>query len=701
MKRTTDPKAVLPAPKLLLPVPHSKQLELELYRRIFNSATDAIAIIDAHGYYLQQNPAHARLTGYSDTDLVNQTPALHLGKEAFARIGEELARKGSFYGELPIRNKQGEQRVVELSAFTMQGADGRVLCHVGVKRDVTERKRADAELKARLEQQAAVARLGQQALAGQELGALMQDAVSSVATRLQCDYGKLLELLPGGQQFLLRAGFGWKEGLVGCAIVDASSESQAGYTLHSSSPVVVENLASETRFQGTALLHEHQVASGMSVLVCVHGRPWGVLTTHSKQRRKFSEHDVNFLVAVSNVLAAAIERRQSEEALRQSEARFRRAQRAANLGAYEWDLRTDHVFWSEPLPGMEHLAKDQSFEAWIEHVHPEDRERVRGAINQALCDGSEFEISMRVTNQAGEMVWVATRGQAFMAGGRPVRVAGVIMDVTARKQAEEWLQRSEKLAMIGRLAASIAHEINNPLESVTNLLYLIERQPGLGSPAREYARLASEELSRVSHVSRQTLGFYRESSSAVAVSLSVLLDDVVRLCARKLHARRIVVRREYRLHQEVELYPNEIRQVFSNLLMNAFEASYEGGVIIVRTERAVDWRQPQVRGIRIVVADCGHGIAAQDFRRIFEPFFSTKGEKGTGLGLWVSKGLIQKREGSLRVRSSTHPERHGTVFTVFLPEAKAMSRAGEAPIRGRKENLTAGGAPQTEAAASD
>jgi PAS domain S-box-containing protein len=445
--------------------------------------------------------------------------------------------------------------------------------------------------------------------------------------------------------------------------------------------VVTEDLNSETRYNDSAL-RDRNITSGMSVIVPVGGRPWGVLAANTVQKRSFTSDDVNFLLAVANILAAAIERKQSEEALqrteqalRQSDARFRQAQRSASIGAYDWNLQTGKVYWSEELPVLRGLAPDFASPSWLQHVHPDDRTRVISTLKRAAEEGTEFDLEIRMVRDDGSLVWVVNRGQTLFENGHPTHVTGVIMDVTARQLAVERMQRSEKLAMIGRLAASIAHEINNPLESVTNLLYLIEHHPHLDPEIHKYARVAGSELARVAHISRQTLGFYRESAQPVPVRLPELLDDIIRLYSRKLERKRVRVVREYELDGEVCLYPAEIRQVFSNLLMNAFEAVAEEGVITIRARRSSPWSGRPMAGVRITVCDNGHGIEAQHRRRIFEPFFTTKGEKGTGLGLWVTSGLVQKHGGSIRLRTSTQPDRHGTVFSAFLPVAELDTSA--------------------------
>jgi hypothetical protein len=176
-----------------------------------------------------------------------------------------------------------------------------------------ELRRSEQEIRAHAYQQQAVAELGQRALASADLQSFMQDTVESVAEVLEVEYSKVLELLPGGEGLLLRAGVGWEEGLVDRATVGSGSDSQAGYTLLSEEPVIVEDLRSEGRFGGPPLLHEHGVVSGMSVIISLGGQPFGVLGAHTRERREFTDDDVNFLRAVANVLAAAIERERAEE----------------------------------------------------------------------------------------------------------------------------------------------------------------------------------------------------------------------------------------------------------------------------------------------------------------------------------------------------------------------------------------------------
>lgn len=248
-----------------------------------------------------------------------------------------------------------------------------------------------------------------------------------------------------------------------------------------------------------------------------------------------------------------------------------------------------------------------------------------------------------------------------------------------RLQAEEALRNSEKLAATGRLAATIAHEINNPLESLTNLLYLIESDRSLSIRGRRYACAAEQEIKRTAHITKQMLAFHRQSANPVDICLPELLDAVVELYGTKIEQKGITVRKQYERGTTIKGFPAELRQVFANLVGNAIEAVAQRGVIKLHAFASREWSNVGRLGVRIVVADNGAGISPETRRRLFEPFVTTKGERGTGLGLWVSSGIVQKHEGSIRVHSSIRSGRSGTCFSVFLPErvaGTAMSAHG-------------------------
>jgi len=247
-------------------------------------------------------------------------------------------------------------------------------------------------------------------------------------------------------------------------------------------------------------------------------------------------------------------------------------------------------------------------------------------------------------------------------------------DNSARKQAEEALLRSEMLASAGRMAASIAHEINNPLEAIMNTLYLARNTANVSVEAHEYLDIADGELMRIAHITRQTLGFYREFSAATSNSTSNLIGSVVNLLKAKIRANGANVQQQCEETLQVMGIAGELRQVLANLLANSLDAVGQDCRIVLRASPCVDPNNGRQR-IRITVADSGHGMGAATAKQIFDPFFTTKGTVGTGLGLWVCKQLVEKNGGSLRVRSTTEGRRRGTTFSVMFPRGPATSIA--------------------------
>lgn len=256
------------------------------------------------------------------------------------------------------------------------------------------------------------------------------------------------------------------------------------------------------------------------------------------------------------------------------------------------------------------------------------------------------------------------------AKGEIVGASAITRDISAQKQSEEAVRRSEKLATAGRLAASIAHEINNPLEAIVNLLYLARHD---SSQAEQYLTMAEEEVGRIARLAQQTLGFVRDTSSPGSMDPAVIMDEILQLYSRKLEGGKIRVSRRYRNSYEISGYSGELRQLLANLLVNAVDAMAEGGSLQVRVAASRHWSDGR-EGIRITVADNGSGIPRENLRRIFEPFYTTKKDSGTGLGLWVSRGIVQKHGGSIRVRSRVDGPTTGTVFSVFLPHRYEVSR---------------------------
>lgn len=260
--------------------------------------------------------------------------------------------------------------------------------------------------------------------------------------------------------------------------------------------------------------------------------------------------------------------------------------------------------------------------------------------------------------------WRVNYSPVFNEDGSVRAISTASIEITNQKKAEAALIQSEKLAAVGRLASSISHEINNPLEAITNLLYLIALDDDLPSALRNYVNMAQSELGRVSQIATQTLRFHRQAVAPTYVTAQELITAVARLYTGRLANSHIKVDARYDSETRILCFENDIRQVLNNLIANAIDAMRKGGRLIVR---AHDTHVGDVPGVRITIADTGHGMSAATQARAFEPFFTTKDLNGTGLGLWISAGIVERHQGRLRVRSSDNPARHGTVFTLFLP----------------------------------
>ena len=398
---------------------------------------------------------------------------IHPQDQDFVRYTDQRAiREGLEYNiEFRVVLADGTIRWLASKGAAFRDASGVAVWMSGVDIDITKRKEAESALETRANQQAVVAKLSQKALAGTDLTTLMNSCVTLVAQNLKVEYCKILELLPDDEALLLRAGVGWQFGLVGQASVSTDINSQAGYTLLSQSPVIVTNLEQETRFHGPALLHEHQVVSGISVVIHGQDSPFGVLGAHTTKQRTFSKDDIYFLQGVANVLATAIERQRFEDALKISEERWHLAVQSSNDGIWDWNLKTNQVFFSRRWKEMLGYADEEispNFSEWISRIHPENLDAVQQAIADHSAKKTPFYTSEhQIRCQDGSYKWILARGQAVWdEDGSVVRMIGGMMDISKRRAALTELQQVQAKS---QLFADITLKIRQSLEIETIL----------------------------------------------------------------------------------------------------------------------------------------------------------------------------------------------------------------------------------------
>jgi PAS domain S-box-containing protein len=341
------------------------------------------------------------------------------------------------------------------------------------------------------------------------------------------------------------------------------------------------------------------------------------------------------------------------------------AQQGSHSAAWWFDTETRRTTWYEggaelfgrPLSELTALGSPTSL------VLEEDRPRVAAAAAHTAKTGEPFRVEFRAVWPNGEIRWLEATGTPRASD--PSTWLGVTMDITIRKTAEFALIRSEKLLVTSRLASSVSHEINNPLEAITNLIYLAKTK-AINDEGREYLVEVEKQLARIAYITNQSLRYHRQQSAPSEVDVGEALREVMDFYEPRVSAANISHDLDVQQVSGLLCCASEIRLVFGNLILNALEAMPSGGRIRLRVRPATDWRDG-TQGVRVTIANSGNGMSMQTKKRIYEPFFTTKDSTNTGLGLWVTAGIVDRHGGRIQVWSSTSPERSGTAFSVGLP----------------------------------
>jgi len=416
-----------------------------------------------------------------------------------------------------------------------------------------------------------------------------------------------------------------------------------------------------------SLIRGLRISSSILVPLKSRGKVLGAIRMVAAGRDySFNHDDVQLAEDLARRAGTAIENAQLHRAVLDQKDRLSLAHSAARMGTWHWDLLKQHMVWSDEfkeLHGLRHNGASTAG-AGTGLIHPDDFDEVMRGVNEMLASDAEFlSAEHRAMAADGRVFWVHSRGRIERdAGGKPIAIVGITMDVTDRHDAEDALRRTEKLAAAGRLAATVAHEINNPLESIVNLVYLSRHTPHLPQEAAGFLATADEELMRIAQIVRQTLGFYRESVDPRTSNICQIVSETLSAYRQRIQSRLLTCETDFDTELCARVIPGELKQVVANLIANAIDATDPGGRIGVSVKRGEECAS-------ITISDTGSGIEEAHRARLFEPFFTTKADVGTGLGLWVTKGIIEKQRGTISVSSSTDLAAHGTAITVTLPLA--------------------------------
>ncbi|HVP63758.1 MAG TPA: PAS domain S-box protein [candidate division Zixibacteria bacterium] len=594
---------------------------------IVGSATDAIIGRDERGIINTWNPAATCIFGFSPEEMIGHSFLLLVPPELHAQereIDERLRRGETVESYETQRIRKGGTRIdVSIAISAVRDPDGHFCGAALIIRDMGTMAREDAA-RARL---AAIIDSSEDAIIAKDLNGVVTDWNTAAENM-----------------------FGYTaQEIVGRSILTIIPPE-----LQHEEPVILAKILAGSRIEHYETVRVNksgkriEVSLSLSPIRDVRGRIIGtskIAREISERRRADTEHAM---------LAAIVE--SSEDAII-----------SKNLDGIimSWNSSAERLFGYKPEEIIGHSVM-RLIPPELHYEEPEIIAKLRRGeriqhfeTRRMHKDGHILDISLTVSPVKDSQ-------------GRIIGASKIVRDISDRKAAERALIEREKLAAAGRLAATLAHEVNNPLESITNLAYLLCENPSLDANAREYARLLMHEVQRAGEITRQTLGFYRESRVSGPVDLIDILDHVLRSRKSKFEKKRIDVVRQFSTLPRLNGLPGELRQVFENLLANATDAVGMGGHIRVRARTLTGSDHHRVA---ISVCDDGVGIAHERLRVIFDPFFTTKMWSGTGLGLWVTREILRKHGGTIRVRST---EGKGSVFTVTLP----------VPMKARREVVT-------------
>ncbi len=664
---------------------HLRETERALTRKtvyldnIMRSFTDmALAATDLDFRIVYYNPVAEKFFGYKTDEVIGRTVMeMHTREKVdsshFGQAIETVRKEGEYRYTLKQKTENGT-RILESRVSGILDEKDSLVGFVLTSNDVTERERAREKLKVRANQQAVVAELGQRALSGTGPSTLMEESVSFIARTLDVEYCKVLELLPDGNEFLLRAGVGWKDGLTGHTTVGTERDSQAGYTLVSSKPVVVEDLRTESRFRGPQLLTDHGVVSGISVIIHGKERPFGILGAHTTRFRKFTRDDIHFLQAVSNVLAAAIERSRAEEAIAAEKERLAVTLQSIGDGVITTDTNGNIVLINRIAEELTGWRQEDAFKRPLTDVLHIINEKTRDPVENPAMKVLKTrgivgfaDNTVLKARDGTERIIADSAAPICDKDGKIMGVVLVLRDITEKLKLEGEILKTQKLESLGVLAGGIAHDFNNLLTAILGNISIAKTYIRPGDKIFESLTDAEKASIRARGLTRQLLTFAKGGAAVKkTASVAEIIKDSACFALRGSNVMcKVSIADDLR---PVEIDKAQFSQVIDNLIINAQQAMPEGGTVEVNAENISvrpDEMPPLKEGnfIKLSIKDHGVGIQKKHIQKIFDPYFTTK-EKGNGLGLAITYSIIRKHDGYITVESEPGT---GTTFHIYLP----------------------------------
>ncbi len=600
------------------------------FRDFVETSSVALHFVGPDGIVEWANQAELDLLGYSAEEYIGQHIAkFHVDAPTIDDILARLCRGERLLGyEARLKAKDGSIRHVLIDSSVLFEA-GKFVHTRCFTRDITERKRAEIALRE-----------------SEQRFRVITDATPIMVwmsgTDKLCYYFNKSWLDFVGRTLEQEAGNGWAEN-VHPEDFDRCLQ------------IYVKNFDARHPFEMEYRLKHH---SGQYRWIVDHGVPRFSAngTFEGYVGGCLDIHDQKEASAVRQRLAAIVE--SSEDAI---------ISKDLNGIITSWNRGAENIFGykTEEMIGNSILK-----------IIPPELHRDEDRILQTIARGESIQHfeTVRLTKDGRRLDVSLTISPVRDDAGKIIGAAKITRDISQRKEAERALRTTERLAAVGRLAATVAHEINNPLEAVTNLVYLA-KSVAVREDVQEFLSAAEEELERVSQLTKQTLGFYRETKGVTTVHVGSTVESFISVFAPRARNKGISIQTQIANDAPIQAFAGEIRQLIGNLVNNSIDAVDTNGKITIRVAAA---RQRGEDGVRLTVADNGVGIPRQVRERIFEPFFTTKRDVGTGLGLWVCRSILEKHGGSIRLRSSTVAGRSGTVFSVFLP-AQGITSDEESP----------------------